>query len=146
MKYKVLFCFLFSISISSFAADLVVIPNYWECSTLDANNKQWKARNFYKKMALMNVLSFCKKNSLTPASCKSKTSICELYINGVNTTPQWQCIALDWNATMWSSNSYSSRDDAALAAKDYCRSRSPFPASCYINMITCRNTNELRNI
>ncbi len=59
----------------------------------------------------------------------------------MSTTPMWICTALDFTAEPWQSNLYPHRDDAALAAKDYCKQNSNVPDTCYINMVTCRNLN-----
>lgn len=64
---------------------------------------------------------------------------CELFIDGVSTSPAWQCSALDQMAKVWVNNPYPNRDDAALAAKAYCQDNSGFPDTCYVNLLTCKN-------
>lgn len=116
--------------------------NYWQCTTHDNANQEWTAQSTYQKMALNLAFDSCKKQSKNPATCKTSGADCEGYRNGLSTKPFWRCTALDKTATAWKSNYYSNRDDAALAAKAYCRSKSTLPESCYINFITCMNIND----
>lgn len=118
------------------------VDDYWQCITIDSTNKQWIAQNYYKKVAQNNSSAQCKQQSLTPASCRTPLSQCERYIHGFNISPMWVCTALDFQAIAWRSNEYTLRDDAALAAKDYCREKSSVPATCYVNMVTCVNKNQ----
>jgi hypothetical protein len=116
-------------------------PNYWQCTTTDADNKSWLADGSYQLTAVNQAYATCKKESASPRTCKTAKNTCEHFINGHTTRPMWQCVALDRMATQWSSNYYPQQDDAALAAKAYCKDNSPIPGSCYINMITCHNIN-----
>lgn len=115
----------------------------WHCTAEDAMNKQWLSISNYQKTALNTAMEACKKNSQEPQTCKTSNESCDLYINGVSTSPAWQCTALDQMAKVWRSNPYHNRDDAALAAKAFCQQRSGFPDTCYVNLLTCENTNVL---
>ncbi len=115
---------------------------YWQCSTHDKVSKEWVARNTYQKVAINIAFEACKKESEFPGSCKASKSDCEGFYMGMSTKPLWRCTALDQTAVPWNSNYYTQRDDAALAAKAYCRENSTVPDTCYINMVTCRNFNE----
>lgn len=117
--------------------------DYWQCITTDNTNKQWAAQSIYKKVAQNTASAQCKQQSLTPASCRTPLSQCERFIHGLSISPMWVCTALDFHAIAWRSNEYTLRDDAALAAKDYCREKSSVPGTCYVNMVTCVNKNEL---
>lgn len=116
--------------------------SYWVCTTKDKTDKQWSIQNYYQKVALNMAFAACKKESQSPASCKSSVADCEGFVQGVSTRPMWQCTALDRTAADWRSNFYSQPEDAALAAKAYCKENSTIPDTCYINMVTCRNLNE----
>jgi hypothetical protein len=121
---------------------IITSSNYWQCSTEDKANSQWTAQNSYRKIAINKAFEACKKESQLPATCKTSHTSCEHYVDGINTSPQWQCTALDYNAEPWKSNLYQQRDSAALAALAYCKSNSSIPATCYMNMVTCRDKNE----
>jgi hypothetical protein len=62
-------------------------------------------------------------------------------MNGVSTRPMWRCTAFDQMVKSWPSNTYTHRDDAAIAAKAYCEQGSAFPDTCFINLMTCKNMN-----
>jgi len=115
--------------------------NYWQCSTIDSENKSWTEQGAYELTATNRAFAKCKKESNYPTTCKTSKNNCEQYINGITTRPMWQCIALDQNAKRWPSNYYYQRDDAAIAAKAYCQDKSSLPETCYVNLITCRNMN-----
>lgn len=131
---------------SGFSASENENSTYWQCITQDKANKQWTARNSYQKVALNIAFSMCKKESEFPTSCKASKSNCEGFYMGMSTKPLWRCTAMDQTAAPWNSNFYSQRDDAALAAKAYCRENSSVPDTCYINMVTCKNFNEGFNL
>lgn len=116
--------------------------DYWQCIAEDEAHNQWNMLGKYEKEAINKAYDACKKQSQNPRSCISATTLCEHYINGHSTKPMWQCTAIDQAAAPWDSNIYPNRDDAALAAQAYCKSRSTLAASCYINLSTCRNLNE----
>lgn len=144
MNKHLIYCFLI---LSSFSApsfsQLVMKGNFWQCTTHDASNVQWAAQSPYRKVALNFVYDACKKNSQSPATCKTSTIHCEQYVDGMNITPMWRCTAFDRQAQPWRSNFYSRRVDAALAAKSYCMHNSAVPYTCSINLITCINKNEM---
>ncbi|WP_231950405.1 hypothetical protein [Legionella spiritensis] len=116
--------------------------NYWQCITEDSTNKRWVAQSVYQLTAINKAFDHCKKNSAYPNTCKASKANCEYFILGRTTRPMWQCTALDFHANPWNSNLYRTMDDAALAAKAYCLDNSSVPATCYINMITCKNLNK----
>lgn len=143
-KYKLMHvvlstCFLFMCqSLWAFETNSL---NYWKCTTTDAENKTWTIDGNYQLNAINYSFAACKKESAYPKSCKTSKTSCEHFVNGQTTQPMWRCVALDRAAGIWPSNTYMMRDDAALAAQAYCKDNSSVPASCYINMITCRNLN-----
>lgn len=116
--------------------------DYWQCSTHDNAHLEWLATSAYQKAALNTAFASCKKQSQAPSSCKSSNEDCELFHNGQTTKPFWHCVALDTDAARWPSNYYTNKDDAAIAAKAFCKSESNNPDSCYVNMLTCININE----
>lgn len=132
---------LLSLCSSVFAAPLALNGDYWQCTTSDASSKQWSAISIYQKISLNFAYALCKKESTVPATCRATKDNCEQFVRGVSIKPMWQCTALDMTAVPWRSNPYAQRDDAALAAKAYCRQKSVVPGTCYVNMVTCVNRN-----
>ncbi len=130
------------------ASNTAPMTNYWQCNAHDNEKNQWIGKNPYARVATNKAFEACKKESRTPASCKAPQSTCEYIVNGVSTGAYalsdhstWQCIALDQLAKTWVGDTHSNRDDAALAAKSYCKKYSTVPDSCYINLLTCKNIN-----
>jgi hypothetical protein len=116
--------------------------SYWQCTTVDNQEKQWVAKNPYDRVAINKAYDACKKQSTNPSSCKSSKENCEYFSDGMSTRPAWRCTALDQMSKPWPSNLHTNRDDAALEAKAYCQQHSGMPDSCYINLLTCNNLNE----
>jgi hypothetical protein len=114
---------------------------YWECSAYDVDYREWTIQSPYQRMAINLALDGCKKESQAPSSCKVAKEQCELFVNGKSTRALWRCMALDDKAKKWFSNTYAKRDDAAIAALDYCKANSSSSDSCYINLLTCRDLN-----
>ncbi|CAM2836503.1 Uncharacterised protein [Legionella steigerwaltii] len=137
------FLLVLGISVPSFAEPINTEGNYWECSTQDASHTKWSAQNIFQKIALTLSYAECKKNSQAPATCKTSKANCIRFINGVNVMPMWRCTAFDREALRWRSNLYPFREDAALAALAYCKQKSPVPYTCFINLVTCVNKNEI---
>ncbi|STX51370.1 Uncharacterised protein [Legionella busanensis] len=135
MNKKIFYCIV-SLSIYS-----QISLAQWHCTAEDGANRQWLAISSYQRAAINKAIDVCKNESQYPETCKISKSNCELYVNGVSTTPAWQCTALDQMAQVWRSNSYANRDDAAIAAREYCQQRSGFPDTCYVNLLTCKNIN-----
>jgi hypothetical protein len=136
MNQYLKYCLLLLISCNQgFAAPVA----YWLCTTHDSANGQWSARSIYQKAALNIAYAECKKRSAAPKSCKASVDDCEGFNQGMSTRPSWRCTALDMTAKPWKSNSYRHREDAALAAKAYCKEKSVVPETCYINLVTCVN-------
>lgn len=115
---------------------------YWECSAQDNYYQEWKVQNEQQQVAINQALSVCTQQSREPQSCKVAKENCESFINGHSTRPRWRCVAMDDLAKKWASNEYRFRDDAALAALDYCKQQSACAQSCYINLLTCKNLNK----
>lgn len=132
---------LFFHSIVLFADNPELAGDYWQCLVQDAAGKEWSELSSYKLAAINRALDNCKKQSAFPETCKSSQANCEAFIDGHSTRPMWRCMALDFMGNPWYSNLYRQSDDAALAAKAYCRDNSESPDSCYINFITCANMN-----
>lgn len=137
--------------INQLIAILLLIPlyayantehNYWQCAAEDNSHYQWTMSGQYEREAINKAYEACKKQSQNPRTCKSTATLCDYFRDGHSTKPIWQCTALDQTAAAWESNPDTNRNDAALAAKAYCQSKSTLPASCYINLLTCRNLNE----
>lgn len=145
MNAYIPYCLIILLGCSSatFSQPVAIDGNFWQCSTKDGSGKEWTAKSVYKKIALNFAYDLCKNNSTEAASCKSKSIICSKFVEGVNIEPFWECTALDREAMPWKSTLYSNRDDAALAAKAYCRQNSSIPETCYINLVTCMNINEI---
>lgn len=114
----------------------------WQCTTYDDTGKPWVIRSEYSRMAMNKAFDACKKESTIPASCKTSAQDCEVFVNGLSTRPMWRCTALDRSGAPWISNAYQNRDDAALAARAYCKEQSSIPETCYMNTITCQNRND----
>lgn len=118
-----------------------VNSDYWQCVTHDQNNNRWSAQNEYQKVAINLAFSACKKESSAPKTCKTSSDDCEGFYQGISIKPLWRCAAMDKIASVWRSRWYNQRQDAALAAKAYCRDNSSVAESCYVNLITCKNLN-----
>ena len=114
---------------------------YWQCTAYDQDNQQWSSKHEYERMAINQALAACKNESHKPSACTVAHEACEFFVHGVSTRPSWQCTALDKDAKPWASNPYPQRDDAAIAAKAYCKERSASPDSCYVYLLTCINLN-----
>jgi len=117
--------------------------SYWQCSTKDNSQTVWTATSTFQKVAINLAFASCKKQSKSPNSCKTSMGRCEAFVNGLSTKPLWRCTAVDREAAAWKSNYYSKRLDAALAAQAYCKDKSDVPGTCYVNMVTCYNINEV---
>lgn len=138
MRDYLRFCFLLLLAIcTSGFAQSGDNDSYWQCTTYDAANQQWTEKNFYKKVALNVAFSACKKQSQFPASCKTGSGNCEQFNQGMSVKPLWECTALDSLAAPWRNNPDANREEAALAAKAYCKQHSAVPETCYVNLITC---------
>lgn len=116
--------------------------SYWQCSAQDGADKTWTAKSSFQKSALNIAFANCKKESTAPATCKLSESSCEGFNLDFSNKPSWRCTALDQKAEAWRSNVYIHRDDAAFAAKAFCKERSAVPESCYTNFVTCIDSNE----
>ncbi len=143
MNYQVksfffLICFLPSLCIATSDQN----GDYWICKTHDNANREWINKSSYQKVALNLSFDRCKKESKNPRSCKTSANDCEGFHLGLSTKPYWRCTALDSTATAWKSNYYTNKDDAYLAAKAYCKSKSKVPDTCYVNFMTCLNAND----
>lgn len=130
---------LLSASYSSFALNIIVKQDLWQCTLQDSTKKEWVAQNAFQKIAFNKTLDLCKKESKQPANCTSEVVKCEQLIMGSRNKPAWKCTALDMNAEAWRSNEHPGRIEAAFAAKGYCRHKSLVPDTCYVNMVTCVN-------
>lgn len=129
------FIILLNIIPSSWAID----ADYWQCTAFDQDSTPWVSNHQYERTATNQALAYCKKESPAPNSCKVAHEACEFFHRGVSSRPSWQCAALDQEAKSWESNPYPARDDAAIAAKAYCKERSAYPDSCYVHVLTCVN-------
>lgn len=142
-RFPLYFLALLSYSLPIFAEPIDKDSTYWKCSTIDATHTVWTSESIYQKIALNIAYAMCKKKSQAPTTCKTSRTNCEKFVQGMNVTPIWQCTAFDREALIWKSNFYSIREDAALGAQAYCKQKSPVPDTCYINMLTCTNKNEI---
>lgn len=115
---------------------------FWQCVAYDSQHLEWAGTSTYQLTASNKAMDACKKQSHHPATCKVAKESCDAYVHGVNTSPMWQCTALDLMAKPWVSNPHHLRDDAAIAARGLCEQHSAMPDTCYINLMTCKNLNE----
>jgi hypothetical protein len=111
--------------------------SYWQCTASDRENKIWSAKSEYQKVSLNVAYEACKKESNRPLTCKVSKDDCEGFHQRSSIKPVWQCTAFDLIAAAWMSNFHPNRDDAAFAAKGFCKAKSSVPESCYINLVTC---------
>lgn len=116
----------------------------WQCMAHDKQKKTWTAEGDYELLARNKSFEACKKQSEQPSSCKVTNESCEVFVRGESHYPLWRCTALDQMAKAWVSKTYRQRDEAAIAAREYCKANSAMPDSCYINLFTCRNLSERR--
>lgn len=114
----------------------------WKCTMTDSNGLIWSNESVYKRKASNTVFDACKNESVNPASCKIDAVNCDSFVNGIISTPLWQCMALDRNAAAWFGDISPGRDEAALNASAKCKRQSQIPATCYMHMLTCQNRNE----
>lgn len=113
----------------------------WVCTARDANQVSWVITENYKRAGMAQALDACKKQSQVPGTCRMPESKCDSYVDGVLTTPMWQCTAIDFLAVPWRGAANTTPDRAALEAKLNCKENSSLPETCYLNYITCRNLN-----
>ena len=139
MRYSLLF-----ICATSMAAEPLSNENYWVCTATDSENKTWTEKTNYDVTAKNRAFEACKKESAVPMSCAMNKKACEQFRDGHSVLPMWRCVAFDQKAHRWPSPLFSVREDAALAAKSICLENSEIPASCYINLATCQNINEIK--
>ena len=114
----------------------------WKCISHDNSNTSWSTTNHYKKVALSLAFEQCKKQSYQPASCRIQAEDCHYYSDGRDTTPMWQCTAVDEEAEGYTGTAYPNRIDAAFGSMAHCKQMSSSPDTCFINMITCININD----
>ena len=134
---KTTLLFLLMTITSSWADD----STYWQCTSIDQDHQSWVSEHEYERTATNQALEACKKQTAVPGSCKVAHEACEFFQHGLSTRPSWRCTALDKDAKAWASNPYPQRDDAAMAAKAYCKERSASPDTCSVNFLTCINLN-----
>ena len=129
--------------LNSMCFSLYADETTWHCVAEDADNKQWLGINTNQRESLNIAFDSCKKMSKLPATCKTTTSQCDLYVGSLSTNPLWECDAIDQLSMIWKSDVYRHADDAALAAKAFCKDRSALPDTCFINLLFCKNLNPL---
>lgn len=113
-------------------------PGTWQCAVHDTSRLQWTVESPYRLTALNKAMEACRKESQNPGSCHTSNQDCDQIVRGFSTRPEWQCVALDDFANPWHSNrNYRVRDDAALAALDYCKAKSAIPKTCYTYVFMC---------
>ncbi len=133
-------------SLLGFLLTTFIFPNgafadSWQCIAHDNTYQEWTVEANYQRGALNNAMGDCKKESTQPSSCVVAKEDCDLLVNGLSVRPLWQCSALDAMALSWKSNIYRKADDAALAAKAYCKENSAYPETCYLYLFMCKNLN-----
>lgn len=112
----------------------------WYCTAQDNDHHQWEIQHPYRIAAMNRALEQCKKGSPIPKTCRIITKNCIAAGNEMVANRHWQCTAFDKAAMAWTSSFYPNRDDAALHANDTCKSNSSVPESCYINLVSCKDT------
>ena len=115
----------------------------WQCTAIDSTNNQWEARYSFQKMAINIALDLCKKSSTHPTTCRVSAQNCKGLNLEANSELLWRCTALDRSAATWNSNFYSDKTEAAMAAMNFCNSKSSLPDTCYLNFVTCMNSNDI---
>lgn len=113
----------------------------WRCKSSDGAHNKWVVTASIKRIARNSALEACKRDSTLYRTCTAKESDCMMMSHGMNTTAVWKCVALDRLAKSWQNYGNSKRNDAILAAKASCKASSEVPATCYVNTVTCRQTN-----
>lgn len=111
--------------------------NYWQCTVEDQEHKQWSSKSNYQKTALNYAIESCKKESKAPASCTSISQSCQEFNADKSDRPRWRCVAVDEPGSKWISDYTNDRDSAALNALAICKSQSPLPATCFMDVVTC---------
>lgn len=141
MNYKFYFPLLLLVPFLGFA-NVNEAQDYWVCKTRDNSDREWVVKNKYQKIALNISFDSCKKQSKKPMTCKTSNNSCEGFHLGLSTKPYWRCVAIDSKAAAWKSNYYPNKDDAYMAAKAYCKSKSKIPDTCYVHVLSCENIND----
>lgn len=116
-----------------------ISADFWRCQSEDEAERIWKVDDVYQKRAINAAYAFCKKQSKYPKSCHVAKTGCQFFANGVNTDQLWVCSALDKLSQLWPSNPYPNRNDAVVAAREYCQQKSQASDSCYVNLLTCKS-------
>lgn len=110
----------------------------WLCSAYDSKKIRWQAQYEHRMEAARQATLACRRDSSEPASCTQGMQDCQKTDKDTN-APAWVCIAVDANAQSWHSNPYPNPADAAIAATDYCKSKSAVPDTCFVNTISCQD-------
>lgn len=110
----------------------------WLCSAYDSQKIRWQAQYEHRMEAAREATLACRRESADPMSCSQAFADCQKSDKTRN-APAWVCIAVDANAQSWHSNPYPKQADAAIAAKDYCKSKSKAPDTCFVNTISCQD-------
>ena len=141
MVIRIFFLSLVSIllNINSYASTLRGSDSYWLCKSEDSDNKVWQSESSYKRKAVNDSYSMCKKNSQLASSCQTSYENCTMIIKGATLTNNWQCSALDRRGEIFKSDAFDSRNNAYAGAKSICKQLSPFPNTCYVRLFTCNN-------
>jgi hypothetical protein len=113
----------------------------WKCTAVDSTMMMWTVKAPYQRVSTNIALDACKKRSANPKSCKVPGNSCDVVRFGHSSHPLWRCTALDQLAKVWKSGIFSHLEEAALAAKAYCRQHSGFPNTCYTYVLMCKNYN-----
>lgn len=114
----------------------------WTCQARDNTNSKWTDSATYQRRAINLALEQCKRESLTPLSCKVEFETCDVIISANSDHPLWRCTALDQLATPWKGGVFPSRDLAAISANEFCKKHSEMPDTCYNNVLMCTNLNK----
>lgn len=110
----------------------------WLCSAFDSNKIRWQAQHEHRMEAARQATLACRRDSSHPATCTQAYQDCQKTDIDIN-APAWVCIAVDASAQSWHSNPYPNQADAAIAAQDYCKSKSTVPDTCFVNTISCQD-------
>lgn len=139
MLKEILSIGLIAVCISSHASNLRGHRSYWQCEASDSSAQVWSYSNSYKRKAINEAFSLCKKNSKNPGSCATSYEGCNMIVKGRQLQSSWQCSALDHTGNSYSGDVFSTRIDAIDGAKAICKQQSVSPSSCYVRLITCKN-------
>lgn len=138
-KQIILFLSLALLVVQASATNLRGQRSYWQCQASDSNHQVWQNVHSFKRKAINEAYSSCKKQSKSPTSCSTSFEGCTMVIKGRQIKSSWHCIALDNFGHSFEGDTFQARLDAIDGAKALCQKLSASPSSCYVRSLTCKN-------